>query len=166
VAHASRAPRPLPQTLANKMKYLKVTLLILICSFAQGTCLVGMHPRVGWFPESSFDLAKESRLPEWFSLPANLDRRDVNIKIFYYVPPPPFKENVKALLIGPGPEHKIIDTKIGISRAHPMNSKDPRSPNYYPRHTIITFDGITEIVEHKKMEPIYYIADHIEKKHR
>src|SRR5438876_4911558 len=38
----------------------------------------------GVFPESSFELARESRLPKWFKLPAGLSRSDVTLKLDYY----------------------------------------------------------------------------------
>lgn len=32
-------------------------------------------------------------------------------------------------------------------------------PPGYPLYEVITINGITEIIEHKKMEPIFYITD-------
>lgn len=32
-------------------------------------------------------------------------------------------------------------------------------PEGYPLYEIVTVDGITEIIEHRKMEPIFYISD-------
>ena len=40
-----------------------------------------------WFPESTFELASESRLPKWITLPPGLIRADVSIKMSYYVMP-------------------------------------------------------------------------------
>ena len=40
-----------------------------------------------WFPESIFELASESRLPKWITLPPGLTRADVSIKMSYYVKP-------------------------------------------------------------------------------
>src|SRR5256886_10728059 len=39
------------------------------------------------FPEAFFDLAPESRLPKWFTLPPGLSRPDVAVKMEYYVKP-------------------------------------------------------------------------------
>ncbi len=116
-----------------------------------------MHPNFGWFPESNFDLANESRLPNWFSLPNGLSREEVNIELLYYVPPPLFKSNVKAILIGPPPENKKLGTKIGIGKkVLPKTSKDR---SQYPRYKIININGIEEVIEHRKMEPFYYVSD-------
>gem|GEM_PF-4345594 len=39
------------------------------------------------FPESSFDLAKESRPPKWMAVPPRLTRANVSITMDYYVQP-------------------------------------------------------------------------------
>ena len=38
-----------------------------------------------YFPESTFQLAKESRLPKWFVIPPGLARADVSVTMNYYV---------------------------------------------------------------------------------
>ena len=40
-----------------------------------------------WFPESTFDLASESRLPKWITLPPGLTCADVSITMSYYTMP-------------------------------------------------------------------------------
>ena len=37
------------------------------------------------FPESSFELASESRLPKWFTSPPGLSRPEVTVTMDYYV---------------------------------------------------------------------------------
>jgi len=32
-------------------------------------------------------------------------------------------------------------------------------PSHYPTYILITVDGTSEVIEHKKMEPIFYISD-------
>jgi hypothetical protein len=41
---------------------------------------------VGLSLESSFELAPESRLPQWFSIPQGFSRKDLTAKIYYYSP--------------------------------------------------------------------------------
>jgi hypothetical protein len=45
----------------------------------------------------------------------------------------------------------------------PFELKNPpqRFPYGYPLYEAITVHGITEIIEHKKMEPIFYVTDDI-----
>ena len=40
-----------------------------------------------FFPESRFELAPDSRLPKWFTLPTNLSREEVTVQMSYYVEP-------------------------------------------------------------------------------
>ena len=40
-----------------------------------------------FFPESRFELAPDSRLPKWFTLPTNLSREEVTVQMSYYVQP-------------------------------------------------------------------------------
>src|SRR5580704_2756600 len=40
-----------------------------------------------WIPESSFELASESRLPKWITLPPGITRADVSITMTYYIKP-------------------------------------------------------------------------------
>jgi hypothetical protein len=40
-----------------------------------------------YFPESRFELAPDSRLPNWFTLPENLSRADVTVRMSYYIEP-------------------------------------------------------------------------------
>src|ERR1700722_11657795 len=40
-----------------------------------------------WIPESSFQLANESRLPKWITLPPGLTRADVSITMSYFAWP-------------------------------------------------------------------------------
>jgi hypothetical protein len=39
------------------------------------------------WPESRFELAPDSRLPKWFTLPENLSRADVTVRMSYYTEP-------------------------------------------------------------------------------
>jgi hypothetical protein len=29
----------------------------------------------------------------------------------------------------------------------------------YPRYEVLTADGVTEVIEHRRLEPIFYITD-------
>jgi len=105
--------------------------------------------------ESSFELSPDSKFPNWFSIPEGYTRKDVTVKIFYYSPPPLFKYNFKSLLIGPPPANKTLARKIGTVRWHPSMSTKQLHPSFH----IINVDGKQELVEHKKMEPVFYISD-------
>ncbi len=130
---------------------------IIICIYA--FLLAISHPALlGLALESSFELAPESRLPHWFSIPPGYGRKDLTVKIYYYSPPPPFGTyNLKAELLGPPPVHKVLERKVGKQRWHPYSER--RGYQSYPSYMIESVNGIEEVVEHKKMEPLFYISD-------
>jgi hypothetical protein len=111
-----------------------------------------------WLPESTFELANESRLPKWITLPPGLTRADVSITMSYYVMP--WGSSAKFIL--QDTKGKIL-TKAGgkVKGLEPLQLKHPPHgfPPGYPSYSIINVNGITEIIEHRKMEPIFYITD-------
>ena len=111
-----------------------------------------------WFPEATFELASESRLPKWITLPPGLTRADVSITMSYYVKP----WGRSATFILQDTKGQKLTRVVGKQKgSEPFHLKQPPqgfAPGY-PAYEIITVNGITEIIEHRKMEPIFYITD-------
>lgn len=109
--------------------------------------------------ESSFSLAPESRLPKWFEIPKGRSRNELKVTMDYYVYPgrriAVFKFYEKGQFV---PAKKVTGNVRG---SHPLEPKNPPSgfPEHYPSYEIITVNGITDIIEHRKMEPIFYLTD-------
>jgi hypothetical protein len=40
-----------------------------------------------------------------------------------------------------------------------LKTQQPAFPSGYPAYEIITISGVDDVVEHRKMEPVFYIAD-------
>jgi hypothetical protein len=111
-----------------------------------------------WFPESTFELASESRLPKWINLPPGLTRADVSITMSYYTMP----WGSSAIFILKDTKGKIRAKVRGKTRGlgpSQLKHPPPGFPPGYPAYEVITVNGITEIIEHRKMEPIFYITD-------
>ena len=111
------------------------------------------------FPESSFDLGRESRLPKWFTLPPGLSRMDVTVRMSYYIKHTGATATfiLKDLKKG----KKLAEASGTLKSLEPLTVNDPRSgltPSY-PSYEIITVNGVTEIIEHRRLEPIFYITD-------
>src|SRR5580692_793735 len=96
-----------------------------------------------WFPESTFELASESRLPKWIVLPPGLTRADVSITMSYYNKP----WGWDTTFILKDAKGQVL-TKVYGQDKHPP----PGFPPDYPGYEIITVNGITDIIEHRKME--------------
>jgi len=133
---------------------IEIILLIFVAVAILGSAITGCE----YFPEATFELANESRLPKWFSLPPGLARPDVSVTMSYYVKPwgrtatftfHDMKNRTLAKIDG-----KVKDTEP----LHLKSSPQSDTPGY-PSFEVITANGMTEIIEHKKMEPIFYITD-------
>jgi len=117
----------------------------------------------GAFPESSFKLASESRLPKWFALPPGLSRADVTVTMDNYINyisserTPEFE-----LSDANGKKLAAVHGKKQGSAPISLIGMDPSSGLIYPLYEIVTVNGITEVIEHRQMEPIFYVTDDIE----
>ncbi len=120
--------------------------------------IAGSQIGCDWFPEATFELASESRLPKWVTLPPGLTRPDVTIKVSYYVKP----WGGSATFILKDKNGQIRTKVYGKLRGlgpNPLKHPPQGFPPGYPSYEVITVNGITEIIEHRKMEPIFYITD-------
>ncbi len=109
-------------------------------------------------PEPTFELASQSRLPKWFALPPGLTRADVSLSMSYYTAPWG-RSAIFTLQDTKGQIRTKVDGKQKgsepLQRKHPPQGFAPG----YPSYEVITVNGITEVIEHRKMEPLFYITD-------
>jgi hypothetical protein len=113
-----------------------------------------------WLPESTFELASESRMPKWITLPPGLARADVSITMSYYNKPWPWGWDTTFIL--KDTKGKVLTKVYGKERGgEPSQLKHPPPgfPPGYPAYEVITVNSITDIIEHRKMEPIFYVTD-------
>ncbi len=111
-----------------------------------------------FFPESTFDLAPESRLPKWFLLPPGLKREEVTVTMSYYVKP---SGRTATFTLSSSKNKKVAEVHGTQKGLQPIELKKPPSgyPPGYPSYEIITVMGVTEVIEHRRMEPIFYVTD-------
>ena len=111
-----------------------------------------------YFPESTFTLANESRLPKWIVLPSDLQRTHASITMNYYIN----SSGRTATFTVKNSNGRTIGKFQGSDKClKPFTLRNPPHgfPEGYPAYEAITVNGITEIVEHRKMEPIFYVTD-------
>jgi hypothetical protein len=111
-----------------------------------------------YFPEATFRLANESRLPRWFAIPPGGARADVSITMSYYVKP----WGRTATLVLQDATDKVLKKVYGkVACGDPFQLKNPPQgfPSGYPSYERITVNGMTEMIEHRRAEPIFYISD-------
>ena len=111
-----------------------------------------------YFPESTFQLARESRLPKWITLPPGLTRSDVSITMSYYNVP----SGGRAVFLLQDAKGKTLEKVYGKETCrYPFYPKNPPPgfPPDYPAYQEVTVNGTSELMEHRKMEPVFYITD-------
>ena len=128
-----------------KINKIKITIVLLVMTLAG--CA-----------ESNFEIAKESRLPKWFAIPAGMTRADLTVTLDYYVVP---ERSVLTLYDKNGKKLSVKEGKRYGGYVSPKELKNPPPgfPKGYPAYEIITVDGVIDIVEHRLMEPIFYMTD-------
>jgi hypothetical protein len=131
-------------------------------------CLCGCR----FFPEAEFELAPESRLPRWFTLPKGLSRTDVTVTMDSYIGPMG-RSSAFWLLDKKGNTLAKVNSVMEGEEPHVFgNGKKNKYGGYvnpleaYPAYEIETANGITEVIEHKQMEPVFYISDDPEVRRR
>ena len=97
--------------------------------------------------ESNFRIASESRLPRGLAIPPGLTRADVSVTMNYYTP-----------LRGPDVKFILKDRK-GKKLATIEGMVKCQYLSSYPSYVVIAANGTTEIIEHRRMEPIIYVTD-------
>jgi hypothetical protein len=112
-------------------------------------------PGCSYFPESSFDLSRDSRLPKWFKLPPRASRSDVLVTMDYYGAPARFR------LLDARTKRKLAEADGIVKNMQPitLNNSKAAYPMNYPVYEVITVAGVTDIIEHRRPEPIFYITD-------
>jgi hypothetical protein len=122
------------------LKYVSRSLALLVVS---SVCLLS-----GCL-ESSFTLADDSRLPVWVKLPPMVKRQDVSLTLNYYSNP--FGPNAKFIL--KNKQGDILQSLSGNDKPMGNNLSE------YPHYVQVVVGGVPEIIEHRAMEPIFYISD-------
>lgn len=112
-----------------------------------------------YFPESSFELSRDSRLPKWFTLPPGASRSDVLVTMDYYINSS--GRDARFTLLNAKTKRKLAEVYGTQKGMQPIMLKSPRAGYQmdYPGYEVITVAGVTEIIEHRRMEPIFYITD-------
>jgi hypothetical protein len=91
-------------------------------------------------------------------LPTVVTRDPLSVTMNYYVGF--FGRTATATLVGPKGQvfQKVSGTLQGIQPLR-LKVQPPGSPPGYPAYEIVTVKGVTEVVEHRGMEPTFHITD-------
>jgi hypothetical protein len=112
----------------------------------------------GLWPESMFTLSDTSRLPKWFTQDSGAPRSQFTVEMDYYISP--FGRSATFIL--KRPDGSVVSKASGkIRDDHPIyiGPASSDSLRQYPSYEVVTVNGISEAIEHRAMEPIFYVAD-------
>jgi hypothetical protein len=109
--------------------------------------------------ESEFKLAPESRLPRWFALPAGVPRTNVEVTLTYYGPLVG-SDRTATVTLQTRRQGQTLNRVVATLRGREPHTLEPYSGSGripYPEYELLTANGITEVIEHRRMEPIFYV---------
>lgn len=129
-------------------------LLLLIALTVACSAMVGCE----WFPESTFVLATDSRLPKWITLPPGLARPEASLSMSYYSKPWGSSATF-TLKDRSGKKREEVSGRLRGLGPNQLKHPPPGFPPGYPSYEVVTVDGLTEIIEHRRPEPIFYVTD-------
>jgi hypothetical protein len=132
------------------MSALRVVIVSLMCC-ALVAC--------GVFPESSFMLSNESRLPKWFHLTSGLSRSEVIVEMSYLSSPVYGRTAAFILRRQDGTEISRLSGRCRGDQPIYLGPPATDTLRRYPTYEVITVNGSSEVIEHRAMEPIFYISD-------
>jgi hypothetical protein len=111
--------------------------------------------------ESFFDLASDSRLPKWFTVPVGLSRKDVVVTMAYYDLPSGRSATFK-LWDSNGRKLAQLSATVWPGGPRSLGKLNPPrgvEKGAYPVYEIVTANGVIEVLEQKRMEPLLYVSD-------
>ena len=114
----------------------------------------GFDRRYG-FCESSFKLAKDSRLPKWFQAPSGVERSDITVHFIYFLS----KTKIAATNIKTG---KIFFSAEADMKHHPITEAESKTMKQgwpCPSYNVISVNGIEEVVGHIERGNIIHIVE-------
>jgi len=112
-----------------------------------------------YFPESTFNLASDSRLPKWISIPSGLKRNSISVTMSYYGDPSG-RRAIFRVTDANGHLLQQIKGVVGCNEPfHLRNQSEGDAPGH-SAYEAVTVAGVTEIMEHRwKDEPRFHVTD-------
>lgn len=109
--------------------------------------------------ESNFVLSPDSRLPKWFDIPEKSQRADYKVTLDYYI-----KADGRVAVLKlkkKGRFFRLDKVVVKQKGLEPIVFEGRNSEGLlnYPVYEILSAKGITDVVEHKHRNNIFYMND-------
>jgi hypothetical protein len=108
------------------------------------------------WPESEFKLAPESNLPSWFAIPPQMTRAELTVKLDYYIDDRGRTATAELMDLNGHSLKKLEGHLKGLQPLQLSAQPSGFAPGY-PSYELIEMNGITQVIEHRRMEPIFYV---------
>ncbi len=112
--------------------------------------------------ESSFQLSEQSRLPRWFPISQGDNRSDYSVQMDLHSTfsggKAVFKLYKKDKLLNVEKYVVTTDEQPSI-RSVLLNGPSEGFPKGYPRYKVVRINGVTDVIELRRMEPVFYMTD-------
>ena len=92
-------------------------------------------------------------------MPPGMSRRDLSVTMNYYAKP--FGRTATFELYD-SQKHRLAKVSGSLRGEEPLYtslSSPHGSPSAYPSYEVITVNGVVDIAEHRRMEPVFYMSD-------
>jgi hypothetical protein len=114
----------------------------------------GFDMRYG-FAESNFNLARDSRLPQWFQVPAGINRNDIHVEFIYFLS----KTKIAAINNKTGTIFFSAEADMKHHSVTEAESKTMKQGWPCPSYNMITVNGVAEVIAHIEKGNIVYIVE-------
>ena len=109
--------------------------------------------------ESEFQLASESRLPLWFKTSEETRRSELKVVLTYYTDK---SARMSVYDQRSGKLLRSIDAESAWHKAYWEWAQKDWPKRSHPGYTVLSHRGQTEIIEHRSLEPIFYVSSEAE----
>jgi len=109
--------------------------------------------------ESSLELAPDSRLPMWLTAPDGMSRIDLRVTLDYYSTSSGGEYVFKLYKKNGFFRIKKVSFMVDAYPIVQLKQPPPGFPKGYPKYLVVSVKGVTDVIEQRKMEPIFYMTD-------
>lgn len=130
---------------------MKKAFVILLIFGALSALIYSCYDPMSGFRESAFTLELDSRLPRSVDGKGTVDPKGYRARVEFY------SSGVRLVVVDPH-GRKMYD-HMGASSWHPIHASEQNPGLKYPCYTVISIDGVKDILEHREEGPVLHLTD-------
>lgn len=113
-----------------------------------------------WITEAEFNLAPDSRIPKWFAFPTCVSAYVCAVQYTIFS-----EGRVRVRIYGPdgsqvGEVRPVDEGTVWSPALGGVPAEDQSADKQtYPVYSVLSFNGVREVIEHRRGEPTFYLVD-------